>query len=188
MTRKTTRPLEALGLVHGEHVHGRRVRVWLGHRGVIPRVDEGVEVIDELPHVVVLEHARGVTDAREELADVLHLLLLLGGRLGVAGHEAGIHEKLVEQLARRRLAGQLHVALEVSHEPPDGPRPFFSHLHVRGHIPQHVEEPAMLAIRVGGALGQVEDRDLIDIGGGQVVEAHGIVRMRHASEERDERA
>jgi hypothetical protein len=137
-------PFEALGLVHGEHVDGRRVRVCLGHRGVIPRVDEGVEVIHELPHVVVLEDARGVTDAREELADVLHLLLLLGGRLGVPGHEAGIHEKLVEQLARRRLAGQLHVALEVGHEPPDGPRSFFSHLHVRGHVPQHVKSQRCL--------------------------------------------
>ena len=95
------RPLEPLGLVHGEHVHGRRLGVGLGHRRILARVDEGVEVVHELAHVVVAEHPGGVLDAAEELADVLDLLLARAGAFDIAGQAAGVHEELVEQLAGR---------------------------------------------------------------------------------------
>ena len=179
-------PLEPLGLVHGQHGHGRRVRVRLGHRRVLARVDQRVEVVHELADVVVLQHPGGVPDAREELAHVLHFLLLLGGGLGVAGHQARVDEELVEQLARGRLARQLHVALEVGDEPANRRRALLAHTHLVGHHSEHVEEPAVLAVGISGALGQVEDRHLVDVRRGQVVQAHGIVRMGDRAEKGDE--
>ena len=56
------RPLEPLGLVHGEHVHRGRLGVRLGHRRIVARVDQRVQVVHELAHVVVLEHPRRVLD------------------------------------------------------------------------------------------------------------------------------
>ncbi len=70
------RELESLGLVDGEDAHGRRLGVGLRHGGVVPRVDQRIEVLHELADVVVAERARRVVDLPEEPADVLDLGLV----------------------------------------------------------------------------------------------------------------
>ncbi len=182
------RPLEPLGLVHGEHVHGGRVGIGLGHRRVLAGVDEGVEVVDELADGVVREHPRGVAHPAEELADVLHLLLQLGGRGGVAAHEAGVGEEQVQELAGGRLPRQLHVALQVLGQARDGHHALVRQLDVVGHLAEHVEQPPVAAVGVGRALRQVHDGHLVDVRGRQVVQADRVVRMRHRAEEGDEQA
>src|SRR5438093_673170 len=118
------RELEPLRLVDGEDAHGGRLDLRLGDGRVLTRVDQRVEVVDELPHVVVPERLRGVLDATEELRDVLHLgLVPRRGRLRHAREPARVHEELVEQLARRHLPRQLHVPREVGDQAPDRLQP-----------------------------------------------------------------
>src|SRR5438093_582241 len=118
------RELEPLRLVDGEDAHGGRLDLRLGDGRVFTRVDQRVEVIDELPHVVVPERLRGVLDATEELRDVLHLgLVPRRGGLRHAREPARVHEELVEQLARRHLPRQLHVPREVGDQAPDRLQP-----------------------------------------------------------------
>src|SRR3990172_1551446 len=183
--------LEALRLMDGEHVDGGRLDVRLRHRRVLPRVDQRVEVVDELAHVVVAERLRGVLDAAEEPRDVLHFRLLARARgLGHAREPARVHQELVEQLARRHLARQLHVAREVGHEPADRVAALGAHLvaHAleRLHAAEHVEQPAVPAVRVRRAAREVDDRHLGDVRGRQGVHADRVVRVRDRAQERDE--
>src|SRR3972149_757807 len=120
-------------------------------------------------------------------AAVLDLALFLRGRLGVARHVPRILEELVEELAGGHLARQLHVALQVLEQLPDGEHPLrghpVSHLGNLVEATQDVVEPAVPAVGVGGAAGEVHDGDLVEIRRGQVVEADRVVGVSHRAEE-----
>jgi len=77
-------------------------------------------VLYELAHIVVAQRSGGRLHAVEELRDVLALGHVTGCLFPVHPAEpAGVLEEQVQELARRHLASELHVALEILHQMPD---------------------------------------------------------------------
>jgi len=61
-----------------------------------------------------------------------------------------------------------------------------AHALERLHAAEHVEQPAVPAVRVRRAAREVDDRHLVDVRGRQVVHADRVVRVRDRAQERDE--
>ncbi len=112
------RELEALGLVHGEHVDGVVVGIGLGDRRIVAGLAQQLEVRDEGRDAVVLGHVAVGLHGLEEAGDVLDLGLGLGGGFsGEAAEQARPLEEAVEHLAS---AVSWHLgrgALEVGDQP-----------------------------------------------------------------------
>src|SRR5688572_27744869 len=98
MHEEDHRELESLGLVDRENTNGRRLDFGLLDRGVIARVDERVQMLDELPHRAIPKCLRDRLDLPEELRDVL-VLGLFANRAWIenAGEPAGVLQQLVDE-------------------------------------------------------------------------------------------
>ena len=107
----------------GQDRDGVGVRVELGRRRVVARLDERGEVRRDEDGPVVGEQRRLRADDLEEARDVLELLL--GGRRVRAdqpGEDAAPAQEAVQELTGGSLVGRLRVAAQVRDER-DGPRP-----------------------------------------------------------------
>ena len=183
--------LEPLGLVDGEDAHGRGLDLRLGDRRVLAGLDQLVQVLHELPHVVVPEGARRRLHPIEELRDVLALGDVTGRLLAVHPAEPPrVLEEQVEQLTGRHLAAELHVALEIADEVLDGRVPLLGDLVAelgnRLGLAEDVEQIDVPPVRVGRAAREVDDRHLVQLRGRQVVQAHRLVGVDERAQERDQ--
>jgi hypothetical protein len=136
------------------------VHVRLGHRRILSRLDQRVEMLDELPHVVPGQHPGHVQDSAEEARHVLDLGLLTHG--AGARHPAqppAVGEELIEEIAGPLLGGQPEVALQLLDEPGDrlgalrGERR--AQLGRLVEAAEDVEEPAVPPVRVRRAPGEI---------------------------------
>ena len=148
-------------------------------------------MLHELPHVVVAQGVRGRLHPVEELRDVLALRHVARGLFTVHPAEpAGVLEEQIQELARRHLAPELHVALEVLDEMPDRGVPFLADLVAqladRLGLPEHVEEVHVPAIGVGRAAREIDHRHVVELGRRQIVEAHRLIGVDQRAEKRDQ--
>jgi hypothetical protein len=151
-------------------------------------------VLHELADVVSRQDPGGVLDPPEEARHVLDLGLL--ARVARARHPAepaAVREELVEKLPGPKLRRQSHEALELLHQASDrlGPLGREGRAELGGLVEaaEHVEEPAVPAVRMRPAAGQVDGRHREDLlRSRKVIEAHRIVRTRDHPQERDAEA
>ena len=110
--------------------------------------------------------------------------------LDMRASQPGVDQELVQQLAGRHLPGQLHVADEIADQLVNRQQAFGrdlgGQLAILVHRPQHVEEPAVLAVGVGRAPREVHDGHLVEVGRRQVVHAHRVVGVRDRSQKRQQ--
>jgi hypothetical protein len=148
-------------------------------------------VLHELPHVVVPQRPGGRLHPVEELRDVLALGDVASRLLAVHPAEpAGVLEEQIQQLARRHLATELHIPLEVLDEVPDRGVALLADLVAeladRLRPAEHVEEVDVPAIGVGRAARQIDDGHVIELRGRQIVETHRFVDVDQRAQERDQ--
>ena len=172
-------------------MHGRGLDIRLGDRRVFAGLDQLVQMLHELAHVVVAQRPGGGLHPIEELRDVLALDDVARRLLAIHPAEpAGISEEQIEQLARRHLAPQLHVPFEILDEVPDrrmaGLVDLVAELADRVGLPKDVEQVDVPAIGVGRAAGEIDDGHLIQLRGRQVVETHRLVGMNQGAQEGDQ--
>ena len=114
------RELEALGLVDGQHRDHVGVRVDLGRRLVIARIDQRLQMTDQEDSPIVREEGRLATDDLEEPGHVLERLVAgSAGRRGQPGEQAGPLQEGVQHLAARSLVGDLAVGPQVANQATD---------------------------------------------------------------------
>jgi hypothetical protein len=106
--------------VDGQHRHGVRVRVQVGCRRIVARVDERLQVPGH-EHGAVIAEQRGLgPDDVEEAGDIGQARLRTGRLSGSQpGQHAAAAQERVQDLTGRALVGQLEIATHVGDERSD---------------------------------------------------------------------
>ena len=174
----------------GQHVHRVAViEVYVGGRGVIPRLHQRVELRDQEWQPVVAEQARLAADNFEEAGHVGDALLPALPRLArQAPQPAGAGHEVVEQLPCIALRAQLAMLIQAGDQAFDdlhGPRAEADGFAVLRLAQRQLQRraPAVGCVERDGHCLRVEPEDFRR---GQVVAADGIVRVVDGAQEADQ--